>query len=182
MNRSQTARQLFHKRAQMAFPGLSLGEAISRYQKSIRAKVSSASCAANGAKGYKALVDAGKGDLAGKMAADYRFEHPSDLERIIIGCMQLIGKPIDRAHREVKIGRYYVDFKYGDIVIEANDDTWHTLDFHGEDRPAHDQGKYAYLRAQGHTVIILAEQVIRSGQAFRILSDVLSSLAEQEDF
>lgn len=180
-DRATIARESLRRRAQAAFPRLSLQEALSAYQKHIRSKVSSQACALNGAKGYKAMVDAGKGDIASQKAAEWRFDHPSDLERIIISHLMLLECPVGKTNREVKIGRYYTDFKYGQIVIEVNDDTWHTNDFHGDDRVSHDQGKYAYLRAQGYTTIILSEQVTRSGQAFKVLADVLSSLVE-EDF
>lgn len=178
MTRSEIARANLLKRARLMYPDQP--DCLSLYQKAIRAKVSSKSCRQNGAKGYAALVSAGKDEIAGRFAADYRFDHPSDLERIIINHAMLLELPIDRAHREVKLGRFYVDFKYNNIVIEVNDDTWHTNDFHGRDAVTHDQGKYVYLRKQGYTVIILAEQTVRTGQAWTILNDLYNNL--QEDF
>ena len=53
----------------------------SQYQKDARAQVSSQVCAKNGAKGCAALVSAGKADLASRIVADYRFNHPTKLAR-----------------------------------------------------------------------------------------------------
>lgn len=154
------------------------------YQRWVRSCVSHQACVENGKKGFAALKAAGKEDLAKEFAANWRFEHPSDLEQIIIGIMRQYNMPVDRQHREVKVGKYYVDFKYGDYVLEVNDDTWHTNDFHGDDRVGHDQGKYAYLREQGLTVVILAEKVVRGNEIFDLMEDLITTLyrAMQQEF
>lgn len=175
--RSEKARQQLLNRAQAMFPDSSTP--LSDYQKCIRSKVSSASCRKNGAKGYAALVAVGKEDIARKKSADYRFDHPSDLEQIVIAIFQQYRLPVDRQHREVEVGRFFVDFKYGDLVVEVNDDTWHTNDFHGDDRVAHDQGKYAYLRSQGLTVIILSEKVVRSSDVGQFIGDLMLTIRQE---
>jgi hypothetical protein len=159
-------------------------DCISYYQRHIRSKVSSESCAKNGAKGFAALVAAGKGNLAGEKAADWRYEHPSDLERLVLGALQRLLPEYDissRQYREVKVGRFYVDFKLGYIAIEVNDDTWHlnSASFTGIDVESRDAGKYAYLREQGLTVIILAEKAVRNGEAEQMLTQLKPSILEQ---
>lgn len=173
MTRSEAAKQSFIQRVRAAFPDPPLKEAIASYQRWVRSHASSEVCSQNGKKGYAKMVELGKGDLASEKAADWRFEHPSDLEKIVIGLLTQYNLPVDRQYREVKVGRYYVDFKYGDYVIEVNDDTWHTNDFHGDDRVSHDQGKYAYLREQGYTIIILSEKIVRSGEVEYLINDLL---------
>lgn len=171
------------QRARNAYPDCQLSdrEVISLYQKHIRSKVSSDSCRKNGAKGYAALKAAGKEELAGEKAADWRFDHPSDLEQIIIDVLVEMGLPVDRAHREVKVGKFYVDFKYGNIAIEANDDTWHINQYSIRgDVETHDKGKYSYLRNLGVTVIVLAEKAIRSGEAAQLLKEMKASLLEED--
>lgn len=175
-DRKQQAREQLQRRAKAMFPDSPTP--LSDYQRYIRSKVSSASCKANGAKGYAAMVAAGKGDVAGDKAAEYRFNKPTDLEIVVIATLEWYDLPVNRRHREVKIGRFYVDFKYGDYVLEVNDDTWHTNDFHGEDRVAHDQGKYAYLRSQGCTVIILSEKVVRSDELGQLIGDLMPRLRQ----
>lgn len=170
------AQQAFRTRVRNKFPGRPLKEAMSLYQSWVRSKVSSESCRANGKKGFAKLVELGKEDIAREKAADWRFEHLSDLEKIVIDILTRHNLPVDRQHREVKVGKYYVDFKYGDYVIEVNDDTWHSNDFHGDDRIGHDQGKYAFLRSEGLTIIILSEKVVRSGEVVELLEDLAPTL------
>lgn len=148
-------------------------EVISMYQKYIRSKVSSESCSRNGKLGYAATVAAGKGDVASNKAAEWRFDNPSDLEQIVISVCEELGLPTDRTYREVRIGKYYVDFKYGSIIIEVNDDTWHdnNASFKG-DVESRDAKKYEYLRSEGFTVVILAEQAVRNGLAAHILTEM----------
>ena len=150
------------------------------YQRWVRSNCSSRQCAINGAKGFAALVVAGKGDLAATIASDYRFNKPSDLERIVIKWLDELGLPADRKHREVKIGRFYADFRYGDYIIEVGSDTWHTNNqFHGEDREGRDKRKYQYLSDQGYTIIILSEQSVRSNQARETLESLVEQLSNQ---
>lgn len=171
-------------RARKAFPSTDLSdkEVISLYQKYIRSKVSSESCKRNGKLGYAATVAAGKSDIAGKKAADWRFDNPSDLEQIIMTVLQKLELPVDRSYREVSVGKYYADFKYGNIIIEVNDDTWHTnaASFKSNvDVESHDAKKYAYLRSEGYTIITLAEKDVRSGVASQILIEIQDTLKEQ---
>ena len=156
----------------------------SEYQRWVRSQASSAAMRANGKKGYAATKAAGKEHIAADKAAEYRFNHPSDLEQMVINIMEWYDVPIDRRHREVKVGKFYVDFKYGDYVIEVNDDTWHTNDFHGDDRVSHDQGKYVHLREQGLTITILSEKIVRSGEVGQFIGDLMPRLREalQQEF
>lgn len=177
--------RIHHLRVIGAKGGKSRAKAFtSQYQKDTRAQVSSQSCARNGAKGYAALVAAGKSDLASRIAADYRFHNPTNLERIVAGWLEELVEGFDlsdRAQREVQIGKYYVDFLLKSrYVVEVNGDAWH-VNGHFEvkgDVESKDQTKLGYLEAQGHHVTVLSQTDILSGAAYQTVKELAALIKE----
>lgn len=159
-----------------------------KYQRDARANVSSQSCAINGAKGYAALVAAGKGDLASKIAADYRFANPTNLEVIVADWLDELVTGFDRkdrSQREVQIGKYYVDFLLrGRYVIEVNGAAWHVnghFPVKG-DVEGRDMTKREYLEAQGYEVTTLGESAILSGAARQTLVELAIIINDEQEF
>lgn len=164
-----------------------------KYQRDARANVSSQSCARNGAKGYAALVAAGKGDLASKIAADYRFNNPSDLEQIVMGWLEELVVGFDRssrAQREVQVGSFWVDFLFKSIyVVEVYGDAWH-VNGHFQidgvavkgDVEAKDRAKREYLEAHGYDVTVLTEADINSGAAYQTVKQLAQIINSEVEF
>lgn len=165
----------------------------SKYQKHARSKVSSQSCAINGAKGYAALVAAGKGDLASTIAADYRFRNPSNLEWTVMDWLDELVVGFDRSsrfQREVQIGTYWVDFLLNSrYVIEVYGDAWHVnghFQVNGVaikgDVESKDRAKCEYLESHGYDVTVLKEADIKSGAAYQTVKQLAVIINEQQEF
>jgi very-short-patch-repair endonuclease len=120
--------------------------------KSARAKVSSKSSSENGKKGYQALVSKGKEKLAAQKAAEWRLNHPSNLEKIVAGWLNELNI---QYKREVNIDRYYVDFLVDNLAIEVNGAQWHEKEELRPGQKNRDQSKYRTLIGLGYTVLIL---------------------------
>lgn len=139
--------------------------------KAARAKVSSESSSKNGKKGYQALVKQGKEKLAGRKAAEWRMNHPSNLERMVIGWLDEMKI---NYRREVSIDRYYADFVIDNLVIEVNGAQWHEKEELREGQKNRDQNKYRTFISLGYTVIIFPENEIKSGTAKEKLQKLFS--------
>jgi very-short-patch-repair endonuclease len=79
----------------------------------------------------------------------------TSLERATRLALEAAGFAFDQ---EAQTGRWVVDFRLGDLVIEADGAYWHSL------RPEVDARKTADLTARGYTVLRLAEDQIRDRQ------------------
>lgn len=130
--------------------------------KAARAKVSSKSCAENGAKGYAALVAQGKEKLAAQKAAEWRLAHPTSLE---VQVKEWLDELFVSYEREVNIDRYYVDFLVGKLAIEVNGAQWHEKEDLRAGQKDRDQSKYRTLISLGYTVLILPESEIKNKSA-----------------
>jgi len=123
-------------------------------------------CAKGGKTAYKMLVDKYGVEYAMDKAAEWRLEHPSNLERIIIDWLSGIDY-----EREVKFnidGKiYYVDFLIGSYIIEANGNFVHSM------KRENDNQKYRNLTLRGYTVIILPESDILSGEAKLLVERII---------
>lgn len=146
------------------------------FQVEARSHVKVESLQASGKAGYAALV-ARKGRLfAGRKAADYRREHPSDLERIVIGWLdEIIGTVYSR---EYEVDEFFIDFAYSNLCIEVHGSQWHEKLELRTDQPARDKRKYKTLTSLGYTVVILPEKDVRSGEAKKTLIKLLGERNE----
>ncbi len=147
------------------------------FQVEARSHVKHDSLVESGKAGYAALV-ARKGRLyAGRKAADYRREHPSDLERIVIGWLdEIIGtNKLGNGlySREMEIDEFFIDFAYRNFCIEVHGSQWHEKLELRQDQPMRDKRKYKTLTSLGYTVVILPESEVRSGEAKQTLIKLL---------
>ena len=150
--------------------GLRRAQAFTReYQQRARACVRHDSNVANGRLGGKAYVRKyGKQQLV-ERARLYRLAHPSNLERIVQGALQLIGAndferevyifPKSRVH--VLIGDFV--FRRAHAVVYADGDSWHrnlpSLARCAE-RGTRDEHYDNYLRYRGWHILRLSEDEI----------------------
>lgn len=142
--------------------GTTMPKFTSETAKLARSKVSSKSCAENGSKGYQALKAQGKEKLAAQKAAEWRLEHPSNLEVKVMGWLDKLNV---KYLREVNIDKFYVDFLIDNLAIEVNGAQWHEKEDLRAGQKERDQGKYRTLIGLGYTVLILPESDIKSGEA-----------------
>lgn len=135
------------------------------FQREMRSRVSSESCAANGSKGFQATVKKFGRDFGLKVLATWRRAHPTALERQV---MQWLDEFQMAYEREKQIGRVFCDFVIEDIklVIECDGRPWHSNHpLHGEDRVSRDRDKDRLLKRHGYSVLRLPEGAIRNGAA-----------------
>ena len=135
------------------------------FQRRMRARVSSASCAANGRKGYQATRNKYGPAFTSRVLAEYRRTFPSQLVRKV--CTWLDEFQVDFA-LEVEISHYFADIvvTYINLVIEVDGAIWHTQHaLHGEDRVARDAKKDRLFMRHGYAVLHLSEADIKNGSA-----------------
>jgi very-short-patch-repair endonuclease len=138
----------------------------SAYQVAARAQQSHESLAARGRKGFAALVRKHGKDKALEHLAEYRREHPTEIERRVAAWL-------DAHHvayrREASVAGVYVDFLLDDgtTVLECDGAIWHANDpLHGQDRAGRDALHEMALAANGYRLIRLPEAAILDGSAF----------------
>lgn len=127
-----------------------------------RSKVSSKSCSDNGKKGYQALVACGKEHIAAQKAAEWRLNHPTNLEQQVMSWLDELNVEYER---EVSIDRYYADFVVECLVIEVNGAQWHEKEDLRDGQKDRDKSKYRTLMSLGYTILILPESDIKNGDA-----------------
>lgn len=145
----------------------------SDYQKAARAHQSYESLAARGRKAFQALVARHGRDGALEHLAQYRREHPTDIERSVA---TWLDEHQVAYQREVLVAGVWVDFLIDDgtTVIEVDGLKWHTNDpLHGEDRAGRDTLHEMALAANGYRLIRLTEADIHDGSAFTQLEQQL---------
>jgi hypothetical protein len=151
------------------------------FQVEARKHVKRDSLVESGKKGYDALV-AKKGRLyAGRKAADYRRQNPSDLEAIVGDWLFNLVANFKTGHPgycEVEIDEFFVDFVVGNFCIEVHGSQWHEKLELRQDQPARDKRKYKTLTGLGYTVVILPESDIRSGKAKQTLIKLLGDKSD----
>lgn len=100
-----------------------------------------------------------------------KFQGESSLERVVRHELERLGV---RFEREVKIGRYSIDFLIeGRIALEADGDYWHTKLHH-----LRDEQKDIYLHANGFKVVRVSESMVKASVS--CIHDLLSEHEVQE--
>jgi len=164
----------------------------SEYQRVARSHVSHDACVANGRKGGIAYVQKYGMRRLIEQARQYRFEHPSDLERIVNDALQLIGATdyereaylFTRSHCHHNTG----DFVFRSIkrVVYADGAAWHNgkklpLSFADcADRRMRDEAYDSYLRYRGWRILRLSEAEIKAHASPR--GDNSAMLAKLREF
>jgi hypothetical protein len=107
------------------------------FQRRARACVSSASCAKNGAKGFKATLEKHGPDPAFNGARQWRLTHPSSNELIMIGVLSRLGIQYEREYR-LGTSLYTLDFYLPATAqgIEVNSHIHTQLDAEKRERQA----------------------------------------------
>lgn len=141
------------------------------FQRMARSHVKRESLVKAGKAGYAATCKAGKQHIASRKAADWRQEHPTSLEKIVIGWLDELEV---RYQREVEIDGFYADFVTGNYVIEVNGAQWHELEELRPGQKQRDKRKYQTLAEAGYTIIVLPESEIKSGGAWQTLYKLFS--------
>lgn len=146
-------------------------------QRAARAQVRPESLAANGRKGWLATAAKHGKDVAAKQAANWRRNHPTRPEQIVIEWLNELGVAYQREDPVgASFGTFYVDFRLADgRAIEVDGAIWHRNDpLHGEDREGRDRAKNAAFDEAGITVLRLAEADVNKGTARGTLETWLS--------
>ena len=135
------------------------------YQQQTRQALPKSVCVAGGKAAYKKLVGKYGPEYAQRKAAEWRIEHPSSLELIVMGWL---GNTPHKREPEIAVNgkSYFVDFKIGNTLVEVNGEWVHSL------RVESDNRKYTALQAAGYTVIILPEAEVVSCRAKAIIETV----------
>ncbi len=141
-------------------------------QRAARACVKTESLQAAGAAGFKAFCQKHGPEAAAKRFADWRREHPSILERIVRGWLDE-WNVFYLSEAVVEGCTVYPDFLILGLglVVECDGRGWHAM------RSEYDSWRDELLRAQGYTVLRLAESAIRDGSAREILERHLGGAA-----
>lgn len=144
------------------------------FQRMARSHVSHDACVANGRKGGIAYVQKYGMRRLIEQTRQYRFEHPSDLERIIADALQEIGATdyereaylFPKSHCHHNTGDFV--FRKGKRVVYADGAAWHNgkelpLSFADcADRRMRDEAYDNYLRARGWRILRLSEAEIKA--------------------
>lgn len=133
------------------------------HQQFARSRVKRESLVAAGKKGFAATAGRYGRDFAGNFAAKYRLDHPTSLE---VSVQETLTKMGHTAQREVKIGKYYVDFLVGNVVVEADGAYWH------QDK-RRDHNRDRAIKRRGYLIVRLSEAAIKSGMAEKIITNFI---------
>jgi len=149
-------------------------------QQYARSKVRAESNQANGRKGGQAILERRGHEYLGQLSARYRRKHPSKPEGILMSWLIEWKEPFAR---EVQVAPgVFADFLLPlDVIIEVDDERWHTNDpLHGDDREGRDAERERLMRARGYTHIIhlKAENILNRSakEALRKQLEELSSI------
>lgn len=135
----------------------------SEYQKETRAQLPREACVAAGKAAYRKLIEQYGLEYAQTKAAEWRLEHPSNLEQIVMGWLEGVEHTREAKIKPAEDRWYFVDFLIGKIAIEVNGEWVHSQ------RQEKDTRKYQALAEAGYTVIIFPEADVMSGKAKEIL-------------
>ena len=143
------------------------------YQRQARAHLSREALARGGRRTFQLMVSRYGRAHALDHLANYRREHPSDIERRV---MDWLDQHSIAYQREANVAGVYVDFLLDDstTVLECDGAIWHANDpLHGEDRASRDTLHEMALTANGYRLIRLPEAAILDGSAFAQLEQQL---------
>ena len=147
------------------------GQNLTReHQQNAQAARSSQSLSEAGKAGYRALVKKGKSHIAGQKAAEWRLDHPSCLEKVVIDWLDDLGINYER---EKQIGKFYADFVIDMLAIEVNGAQWHELEQLRQGQKEREKGKYQTFSKLGYTILVLPECDIKSGEARIKIKNIL---------
>lgn len=137
------------------------------FQRAARAKVKRESLQRAGAAGWASCAARYGNAWAGQVAAAWRRDHPSSLERQVSDWLHEFCVAFER---EVAVDGVYADFVVADfgLVVEVDGARWH-----GQERQAQDAFKDDVFAKHGYHVLRLLEADIKSGAAHAQLDQAL---------
>lgn len=106
--------------------------------------------------------------MGGVARAEYRRNHPTELERRMIDWLAELGwHEWEDYQREKIIATWACDFVFEThrAIIEVNGQVWHTNGFHGQDKEGRDARKRADLKVFGWRLLEITDHEMRDKES-----------------